>query len=623
PITLVTAMPVLIIWGLSPLIAWWVSKPLKKRKANLNNAQTIFLQKQARKIWAFFEDFVGTEDNWLPPDNYQENPEGKVAHRTSPTNIGLYLLSSLSAYDFGYITAGQLIERTTNTLDTMQRMEKYRGHLYNWYDTLSLLPLHPRYISTVDSGNLAGHLITLQQGLLQLAEKKIVPEKMFDGLLDSARIYFETIKETGGIMQFLEDLEKICAIKPESPAQLKTCIEYLELSFSKVATEETNNPNAEEWKLKLSNQISNIHNDINTFMPWVLLPTLSKFEDILNEVSSIPTFSKLSRIEMSLLPMINSHLNTDNTEEENEWLDVFKTGIIAAAGHAKEIFVVLERLARECAQLSNMDYHFLYDRTQHLLAIGYNEDERRKDNSYYDLLASEARLTTFVAIAQGKLPQESWFTLGRQLTHLRSSPILLSWSGSMFEYLMPLLVMPTYENTLLEQTNKAVVQKQIEYGRKRGVPWGISESGYNLADGNLNYQYRAFGVPGLGLKRGLGEDLVISPYSSFMALMVAPEEACSNLEYLKEQGFESNYGFYEAIDFTSSRLPRRQTHAVIKSFMAHHQGMSLLSLAYLLLDQPMQKRFQSEVQIKATLLLLQEKIPRITTFYSPSVHISD
>ncbi|MDP4157687.1 MAG: glucoamylase family protein, partial [Bacillota bacterium] len=236
---------------------------------------------------------------------------------------------------------------------------------------------------------------------------------------------------------------------------------------------------------------------------------------------------------------------------------------------------------------------------------------------------SEARVTTFVAIAQGKLPQQSWFALGRQLTNHGATPILLSWSGSMFEYLMPLLIMPSYENTLHDQTNKAIVQKQIEYGKKRGVPWGISESGYNLLDANLNYQYRAFGIPGVGFKRGLGEDLVIAPYATIMALMVAPEQAYDNLLTLEQAGFAGRYGFYEAIDYTSSRLPRRTNHAVIRSFMAHHQGMGFLSISYLLLNKPLQKRFEADLQMRSALLLLQERIPRITTFYSPTIHESD
>ena len=313
----------------------------------------------------------------------------------------------------------------------------------------------------------------------------------------------------------------------------------------------------------------------------------------------------------------------ENTTEETKWLDSFRSGITESARRAKEMILRVARLELQCRELSAIDFDFLFDKTQHLLAIGYNADEHRRDNSFYDLLASEARLASFIAIAQGKLPQQSWFALGRQLTNAGTTPILLSWSGSMFEYLMPLLVMPSYENTLLDQTYKAVIQKQIDYGKKRGVPWGISESGYNMVDANLNYQYRAFGVPGLGFKRGLGEDLVIAPYATVMALMVAPEDAYDNLRVMKEQGFEGKYGFYEAIDYTPSRLLRRTTHTVIKSFMAHHQGMALLSITYLLCDKPMQKRFESHEQVKSALLLLQERIPRVTTFYSPTVHEAD
>src|SRR5208283_1887074 len=283
----------------------------------------------------------------------------------------------------------------------------------------------------------------------------------------------------------------------------------------------------------------------------------------------------------------------------------------------------IELLALQCDALARMEYDFLFDKGRHLLAIGYNAGEHRQDSSYYDLLASEARFSSFVAIAQGELPQDSWFALGRLLTTAGGEPILLSWSGSMFEYLMPLLVMPTYEDTLLDQSCKVAVARQIEYGKKSGAPWGISECGYNAIDAHLNYQYRAFGVPGLGLKRGLTEDLVIAPYASALALMVAPEHACLNLQRLAAEGLEGQYGFYEAIDYTPSRLPRGQSSAVVRSFMTHHQGMIFLSLAYLILDRPMQKRFESDPMFQATTLLLQERIPKATAFYLQTPELSD
>ncbi|MGC1453754.1 MAG: glucoamylase family protein, partial [Nitrospirota bacterium] len=283
----------------------------------------------------------------------------------------------------------------------------------------------------------------------------------------------------------------------------------------------------------------------------------------------------------------------------------------------------IESLASRCGELCRMEYDFLYNKSVHLLAIGYNVDERRRDASYYDLLASEARLSCFVAIAQGQLPQDSWFALGRLLTIAGGGPVLVSWSGSMFEYLMPLLVMPTYEDTLLDQTCRAAVERQIEYGRLRGVPWGISESCYNAVDAHLNYQYRAFGVPGLGLKRGLAEDMVIAPYASALALMVAPEKACLNLQRLAAQGYEGQFGFFEAIDYTPSRQRRGQSSVVVRTFMAHHQGMSFLSLGSVLLDRPMQKRFESDLELQATMLLLQERVPKATGFYSHTTELSE
>jgi cellobiose phosphorylase/uncharacterized membrane protein HdeD (DUF308 family) len=499
PVALALAAPILLLWAASPAIAGWISRPLRRREVRLTPDQIAFLRKAARKTWAFFETFVGPEDHWLPPDNYQEHPVAVVAHRTSPTNMGLALLANLSAYDFGYLTAGALLERTDNALGTMRSLERHQGHFYNWYDTRSLKPLPPLYVSSVDSGNLACHLLTLRPGLLALADAPIV-----------------------------------------TPRCLEECRQ-------------------------------------------AALDELAHFR--LPPDGGIPTLRELAS------------LNDESGRRARQRIDT------------------IQRLARESGELARMEYGFLVDKARQLLAIGYNVAECRLDASCYDLLASEARATSFVAIAQGQLPQESWFALGRLLTSAGGEPALLSWSGSMFEYLMPLLVMPTYENTLLDRTCRAAVNRQIAYGRECGVPWGMSESGYNAVDAALNYQYRAFGVPGLGLKRGLTEDVVVAPYASALALMVAPEAACANLQRLAAAGLEGQFGFYEAIDYTASRLPRGQSSAVIRSFMAHHQGMVLLSLAHLLLDRPMQKRFQTDARLQATMLLLQERVPRASALY--------
>jgi cyclic beta-1,2-glucan synthetase len=625
PITLFSTLPVLIAWFVSPFVCWWISTPVNTGDTNLSEEETVFLHTLARKTWSFFETFMGEEDNWLPPDNYQEEPVERIAHRTSPTNMGLALLANLSAYDFRYITASQVVERCTNTISTMQHMDRYRGHFFNWYDTVSLQPLHPRYISTVDSGNLAGHLLTLKQGLLALPHDKVIRADVFDGILDTVRVFAEKAPDNQYAEQLSREMENLCSSHPKGLVAIKFLLDKL-LALCDNTTfhikPDPENP-AHEWMKKLRDHIHAIITEMVSFLPWLLIAVPAKFSDAFSLISVSPTFYELAKIEEYLLPRISSFYREENSKEEEEWLDQFRIHIIQGSQRAKESILITQRLAQECIDLSTMEYDFLYNRSQHLLAIGYNLEEQKRDNSFYDLLASEARLTSFVAIAQGKLPQESWFALGRQLTNIGTTPLLLSWSGSMFEYLMPLLVMPNYGNTLLSETTKGIVEKQMEYGRKRGVPWGISESGYNLVDASLNYQYHAFGVPGTGFKRGLGEDLVIAPYATEMSLMINPAEACRNLQLLQKEGFEGAYGFYEAIDYTASRLPRRQSNVVVRSYMAHHKGMGFLSLAYCLCDQPMQKRFEAEVQFKATLLLLQERVPRIAGFYSPAVHIAD
>ncbi|HVS26436.1 MAG TPA: glucoamylase family protein [Burkholderiales bacterium] len=631
PAALAVAGPILCLWFAAPAIAWWISRPLVRRAARLTADQTIFLQKISRKTWAFFETFVGPEDHWLPPDNYQEHSVTMVVHRTSPTNMGLALLANLSAYDFGYIPAGQLIERTANALHTMEALERHQGHFYNWYDTQSLQPLPPLYISSVDSGNLAGHLLTLRPGLLALPDHKILGSRLFEGLSDTLRILVDA---AGGdaspqLAQLQKDLESTYDSRPATLAAARRWLAQLATSAAEVAGSldvgNATEPESEAkwWAQALARQCRGALDELAFLAPWILLPAapsgLSDFPDI----GEIPTLRELARLEVEWLPAIARRLDADATAEESGWLDELGRAITAASRRANERIAASDHLALQANELARMEYDFLYDKARHLHAIGYNVGERRQDSSYYDLLASEARLCSFVAIAQGQLPQESWFALGRLLTTVGGEPILLSWNGSMFEYLMPLLVMPTYEHTLLDQTYQTAVERQIAYGNQRGVAWGMSESGYNTVDAGLNYQYRAFGVPGLGLKRGLVEDLVIAPYASALALMVAPEAACLNLQRLAAEGLEGKYGFYEAIDYTPSRLPRGQSSAVVRSFMTHHQGMIFLSLAYLILDRPMQKRFESDPLFQATTLLLQERIPKATAFYLHTAELSD
>lgn len=627
PARLAMATPILLLWLVAPFITWWISLPLKKQVSVLSDGQTVFLRKLARKTWSFFERFVGEEDNWLPPDNMQEQPEPQIAHRTSPTNIGLALLANLSACDFGYITTGQFIERTKLTLGTMKRMEQYRGHFYNWYDTETLAPLFPKYISTVDSGNLAGHLLVLRQGLLAIPHQKVQCSTLFGGLNDTLHVLTDTLKENEVtlLQHFKIELNTVCAHNLTAPHEIKFHIGVLTESFEGVLNKLSNDPETEtfRWAQMLAQQLKHLGEDFKIFTPWAMLINVpTKFMDF-SSFTTNTTLIQVLQTAKSLATEINNYPTSDNTTIENDWLHQFQTAVSHSIQIAQERIIAVENLAEQCNAMADMELDFLFDKTSKLLAIGYNVQEHHRDASFYDLLASEARLCNFLGIAQGKLPEESWFALGRLLTNVNGSPILLSWSGSMFEYLMPFLVMPSYENTLLTQTCKAAVEWQIEYGKQTGLPWGISESGYNMINSSTNYMYRAFGAPGLGLKRGLEEDYVIAPYASMLALMVTPAKACKNLELLTEKGFAGQYGLYEAIDYTPERLPRSQTSAVVYSFMAHHQGMGLLSIAYLLLDKPMQKRFEAEPQFKAALLLLQERIPKATTYFAHTTDIAD
>ena len=606
PQSLVVAGPILGLWFVSPVVAWWISRPLARREARLTADQTTFLRKLSRKTWAFFETFVGLEDHWLPPDNFQEHPVAVIAHRTSPTNMGLALLANLSAYDFGYIPAGKLIERTTDALRTMETLERHRGHFYNWYDTQSLQPLQPAYISTVDSGNLAGHLLTLRQGLLALPDDRIFGSRVFEGISDTIRVLADMdVKPVADQIRQLQELLKSAIDDPPTTlVAVRLRLDEMAVAAAKVAAgvkDHDAHPasQAQWWAQALAGQCRAALDELTFVAAWTSLPASPDRHHEMPGMDENPTLRQLAK------------------------LDAGGPAVAEAGQRARVRIAAIEGLAQRIDELAHVEYDFLYDEARHLLAIGYNVDERRQDPSYYDLLASEARFCSFIAIAQGQLPQESWFALGRLLTTVDGEQVLLSWSGSMFEYLMPLLVMPTYEHTLLDQTCKAAVARQIEYGRKRGVPWGSSESSFNAIDVHLNYQYRAFGVPGLGLKRGLADDLVIAPYASALALMVAPEEASLNLERLAAEGVMGTYGFYEAIDYTPSRLPRGQSSSLVRSFMAHHQGMSFLSLAYVLLDRPMQKRFESEPMFQATMLLLQERIPKSTAFYAHTAEFSE
>jgi cyclic beta-1,2-glucan synthetase len=585
PVSLTTGPPLLwcaapffIVWLAAPLIAWWISRPIEPAPVHLTSEQLAFLRRAARKTWHFFETFVSDKENWLPPDNFQEDPSPLVASRTSPTNVGFGLLVNLAARDLGYLSLGGLIERTEATIATMKRLERHHGHFYNWYNTRTLQPLFPRYVSSVDSGNLVGYLLTLGTGLRDLPDQKILPAQVFQGLRDTLGM----VQRLNGATVALTQLETILGERPSTLPDGHALLQRATAQSAQiVASIRNDQEDLKRWAEILARSCEEHLQELEFLAPWLNRPELRAPQpNNGNQFDGIPTLREISK-----------------------WDE-------AISANTRERILKLETLADYCDELARMDFTFLFDKGRDLFSIGFNVTEARRDNSFYDLLASEARLCSFLAVAQGQVAQDHWFSLGRLLVTPRGKPILVSWSGSMFEYLMPSLVMPNYDNTLLDQACKSAVELQIDYGKSLDLPWGMSESGFYRTDAQRNYQYRAFGVPGLGLKRGLGEDLVIAPYASALALMVAPREACENLRRLATQGGEGAYGFYEAIDYTPSRLPPNETKAVVRSYMAHHQGMTLLSLVSLLRDFPMQGRFISRPLLKAADLLLQERMPR-------------
>jgi cyclic beta-1,2-glucan synthetase len=609
PDALIVAAPFLVLWAVSPFFAFYINQMKVRETEPLEPKNEAELHSIARQTWRFFEQFIGAEDNWLPPDNFQEDPQPLIAHRTSPTNIGLLFLANVAANDFGYLGLKDLLERTGNTLETIGKLEKFHGHLLNWYDTQTLAPLYPKYISTVDSGNLAGHLIALKQSLLEKIDAPVFSPNVVEGLQSG----WEEVKKRLRVIQrssFKDSKTALESIKAEKFLVKKFLAKFdcdnpadanwpeLFDSLEKLRRIVHDQPidvnifNAfEAWLDSFIAQVKSLHKDTEEF--FFRQRFIRKDESGLSErLEDVRSLSDLSEIAREFSPKTSQLAGEIQKYAEN-------------AARAIEQIRAMAHLAEAIAL--EMDFKFLLDENQKVFAIGFNVSDNRRDNSFYDLLASEARLASFWAIAKDDAPVSHWFKLSRPETMLSAGRALVSWSGTMFEYLMPLLVMRSFTGTLLDQTYHAVVERQIEYGKLTKTPWGISEAGYNARDLQLNYQYAPFGVPGLGLKRGLSADLVVAPYATVLASMVAPTAALKNLQRLEETQALGNYGFYESIDFTPERLPENREFTVIKNYMAHHQGMSFIALHNVLHDNIMQKRFHRDALVKSVEILLQER----------------
>jgi cyclic beta-1,2-glucan synthetase len=561
------AVPFGLLWVFSPAVARWASRPPPAlgHLVIAKDDQEV-LRLVARRTWRFLETFVTADDNFLPPDNFQEVPSPVVAHRTSPTNIGLYLLSVIATRDFGWLGTFDVIERLEQTFATLDKLETYRGHFYNWYDTTDLRALDPRYISSVDSGNLAGHLIALANACRDFLNEPVLHPAWRDGLCDTVTLIQESIGPRS-------------ARGPEC----KT----LTGALDELATTLRGEPCDLRESARLLAEIGERADGIRKL-------ARTQSDDVVHWVDALRA-SALSHCR--------------DIEEQAPWAQA-PAGPSAPPDRTALTQRVEALAARATRMFSAMEFGFLYDQNRQLLSIGFRGADQTLDGNFYDMLASEARLASFIAIAKGDIPAKHWFRLGRTLTPLPGGSALISWSGSMFEYLMPSLVMRAPAGSLLAETNRLIVRRQESYGNELGVPWGISESAFSARDIEGTYQYSSFGVPDLGYKRGLGENTVIAPYATALAAMVDPAAATRNLECLAAAGGRGAYGWYEALDYTASRLPEGASVVIVRCYMAHHQAMGLLAIANALHDGAMRNRFHIEPMIQAAELLLQERMPR-------------
>lgn len=642
PSAMIAAAPLLISWLISPQIAYWISQPTKRTITPLSEPQRRHILRLARRTWAFFEQYTGPDDHWLPPDHFQESPRGSVAHFTTPTNIGLYLLSTLSAYDLGYLGLSELAVRLRSTFENMDKLEHYRGHLLNWYNTQTLMTLPPRYISTVDSGNLAACLIALQQGCLALTDAPLVGDKQWQGLLVILDILAEALQKLEKnnpdvpVESFEVELTSIyqrVSARKDQPAEWTTTLTWLsgegwERVSSRLMELLKSHPQLHpesmtELQLYLDlmhHHLQDMRRSVDLFAPWLsLLDTIPEsfvgtpaWNDFCNRLPvEVPSLGQAEMVFDGIGASLSDLMTHQQEEAARLWCEKLEKEISSARRAVETLQNEFRDLADQAdAFVIGMDFRFLFDEHRQVFHIGYNAASEQLDTSYYDLLASEARIASLIAIAKGDVPQSHWQHLGRPVTEVNGKVVLLSWSGTMFEYLMPTLFSKNYPGTFLSDSCHTALEAQVSYGREQHVPWGISESGYHAFDLNLNYQYRAFGVPDLGYKRDLPDDLVITPYASLIGLSLQPKAVLENIAHLEQLNMLGCYGFYEALDYTKTRLPEGKAFAMVQSYMAHHQGMILLAAGNYLLADVMVRRFHADRRIQSVELLLQEKIPQ-------------
>jgi cyclic beta-1,2-glucan synthetase len=660
PGSLPAAAPLLVLWLLSPQAVAWASRPVPRVREVLAAGGRRELRLVARRTWRFFEELVGPADQWLPPDHYQEEPGGVVARRTSPTNVAMLLLSTLAAHDLGYLAARDFASRIRATLDTLDGLAKHRGHWLNWYDTRSLAPLEPRYVSTVDSGNLAAAFLVLGHGLVQVRSRPVPNPVRFHGLADTVAVLGRVVTEclvreagsesrrraravVGALAGLEEELREAVAAPLERrwglvgeagerlAGEIEAITSALEATESLLASGSVADLRA--WAEHALAEARAAVRELEGTAPWLrvlarppaayaeaapgsplgaALGRLRRAVPAAVELGRIPRRSARARRLVGELDraLVDAGVPEARAGEARRWNRRMEEALDQAASRARSLLAELDELAaRSLRAAEETDFAFLYDPSRDLFRIGFHVSSEELDANHYDLLVSEARIASFVAIAKGDAPVEHWLRLGRPVVRMAGSRVLLSWGGTMFEYLMPALLLRNPERTLLEESCRLAVRRQVAFAERQRIPWGISESGFADLGIHGDYQYRAFGVPGLGLKRELGDRLVVAPYASLLALPVRPRRVMENVDRLVALGALGRYGLFEAVDFGPAEGRRSREPRIVRSYMAHHQGMILVAAANHLAGNPMVERMHAEPRVASHELLLYERVP--------------
>jgi cyclic beta-1,2-glucan synthetase len=603
-----SALPILVLWGGSKAVSMWLNRPPQPSRTEASDRDKLFLRRAAIRTWRYFAEFSTQEHNWLIPDNVQEEPF-LVAPRVSPTNVGLLLNTRQVACEFGYLTAPEFVELSQKTLATIKNMPRYRGHLYNWYDTRTLKPLPPLFVSSVDSGNLVASLWTLEQGCLNILEQPVVRPELAEGFLDHLRILADLRKFSPRLLTRVER-------KTSGEDWARSLLMFPSSALERISSGQSGAKQEQDTKWFATQALARLRHFrqiVVRLAPWIL-PDFAPLKNdpelgLPNEavrLKDLPeTLTKLSaRLHRAIAALPES-----SSVSRGPLLQRLLSLVSGARMDAMRLIQELQGTAANAGKLADeMEFGFLWSPRRKLLSIGFDDSIHDIHSACYDLLASESRTATFIAIAKDEVPQETWFLLARGHTVDRGRPVLLSWTGTMFEYLMPALWMKTYPGTVLDRSRHGAIQSQQDFTSVKRIPWGISESAYATRDAAGNYGYHAFGIPQLAIFHSDVEALVISPYSTFLAINTAPKAALQNLRRMAHDGWFGAYGFYESADYSATQDHAwRREYELVRCWMAHHQGMILLAIGNFLADGIVQTWFHSHPRVQATELLLHEK----------------